>query len=123
MLSHNFQGWYHSFIYVFIPRLDLSNDSITESPLTRAQNLAQVYVQNTFSLLATNLLVVGLDSGLKSLGVSADHLSNLVAALEEQESGHGADAEFLCDIRDLVDVELVEACVGVLVGHSERETC
>lgn len=65
------------------------------------------------------LLVVGLDSGLESLGVSAYNLGDLVTTLEEQECGHGADTELLCNIGDLVDVELEEACVGVLVGEPD----
>lgn len=60
-----------------------------------------------------------LDSGLESLGVCADDLANLLAVLEEQEGGHGADAELLSDVWDLVYVELVEAGVGVGVGEPE----
>jgi hypothetical protein len=60
---------------------------------------------------------VGLDSSLEGLGVGAHNLSNLVAALEKQEGRHGADAEFLCNFRDFVDVDLEEACRGVLVGE------
>lgn len=58
-----------------------------------------------------------LNAGLDGLGVRADNLANLLAVLKEDESGHGADAEFLCDIGDFVDVELVEARVGVLLGE------
>jgi hypothetical protein len=58
-----------------------------------------------------------LDTGLDSLGVCANDLANLLTALEEDESRHGADAEFLRNVGDLVDVELVEACVGVLFGE------
>ena len=60
---------------------------------------------------------VGLDGSLEGLGVGADDLSDLVTALEQQEGGHGADAELLCDLGDLVDVELEEASVGVCAGH------
>ena len=61
-----------------------------------------------------NLCVdVGLDGGLESLGVGADDLGDLVTVLEEQEGRHGADAELLSNVGDLVDVELVEAGVGV----------
>lgn len=58
-----------------------------------------------------------LDSGLESLGVRANDLADLLAVLEEQEGGHGADAELLRDIWDFVYVELVEAGVGVGVGE------
>lgn len=60
---------------------------------------------------------VVLDSGLESLGVGANDLGDLLAVLEEEEGGHGADAEFLCDVGDLVNVELEEARVGVCAGH------
>jgi hypothetical protein len=55
-----------------------------------------------------------LDAGLDGLGVCAHNLTNLLAVLEEDEGGHGADAELLCNVGDLVDVELVEAGFGVL---------
>ena len=61
-----------------------------------------------------------LDGGLESLGVCADDLANLLAVLEQQESGHGANAELLGDVWDLVDVELVEAGVGVGVGEPDE---
>ena len=66
---------------------------------------------------ACTLLIVGLDSGLKSLGVGAYDLRDFVTTLEEKKGGHGANAELLCNIGDLVDVELEEACVWVLVGE------
>lgn len=62
------------------------------------------------------LLEVGLDGGLESLGVGTNNLGDLVTALEKKESGHSADTEFLGDVGDLVNVELVEACGGVLFG-------
>ena len=58
-----------------------------------------------------------LDSGLESGGVGTDDLADLVAVLEEEESGHGADGLLLGDLGDLVDVDLVEAGVGVVVGE------
>ena len=65
-----------------------------------------------------NLCVdVGLDGGLESLGVGTDDLGDLVTVLEEQEGGHGADAELLSNVGDLVDVELVEAGVGICAGE------
>lgn len=59
-----------------------------------------------------------LDGGLESLGVRANDFLDLLPVLEQQEGGHGADAEVLGDVGDLVDVELVEACVGVGGGKS-----
>lgn len=68
------------------------------------------------------LNVVSLDGGLESDGVGADDLADLLAVLEEQEGGHGAHAVLLGDLGDLVDVDLVEAGVGVVVGEpAERE--
>jgi hypothetical protein len=58
-----------------------------------------------------------LDSGLKSNRVGANDLADLLAVLEEQESGHGADGLLLGDLGDLVDINLVEAGVGVVVGE------
>lgn len=69
-----------------------------------------------------SLAEVLLDGSLKGLGVGADDLTDLVAALEEQEGGHGTDAELLGDVGDLVDVELVELGVGVGLGEP-GETC
>ncbi len=60
---------------------------------------------------------VRLDGGLESLGVGANDLGDLLAVLEEKEGRHGTDTEFLCNVRDLVDVELVEARVGVCAGE------
>lgn len=60
-------------------------------------------------------LVVLLDPCLDGLGVCANNLANLLTILEEDEGGHGTDAEFLCDIGDLVNVELVEASLGVFL--------
>lgn len=67
--------------------------------------------------LSRTLLKPGLDRGLKRLGVRADDLPNLLLVLEQEEGGHGADAEVLGDVGDFVDVELVEAGGGVGVGH------
>jgi hypothetical protein len=71
---------------------------------------------------STNLSIqknssVLLDSGLKSNRVGANDLADLLAVLEQQESGHGADGLLLGDLGDLVDVDLVEAGVGVVVGE------
>jgi hypothetical protein len=72
----------------------------------------------------TRLSVVLLDSGLKSDRVGANDLADLLAVLEEQESGHGAHALLLGDLGDLVDVDLVEAGVGVVVGEPDvRSVC
>lgn len=62
-------------------------------------------------------LSVLLDSGLESGRVGANDLADLLAVLEEEESGHGADGLVLGDLGDLIDVDLVEAGVGVVVGE------
>lgn len=67
------------------------------------------------------LSVVSLDSGLESDGVGANDLADLLAVLVEEESGHGAHALLLGDLGDLVDVDLVEAGVGVVVGEPVEE--
>jgi hypothetical protein len=64
---------------------------------------------------ACSLYEVGLDSSLERLWVCTNHLSDLLAVLEEEEGRHGTDAEFLGNIGDFVDVELVKACFGVCV--------
>lgn len=65
-------------------------------------------------------LEVVLDSGLEGLGVGTNDLGNLVAVLEKDEGGHGADAELSCNLGEFVDVELVEARAGVLLGEPTR---
>ena len=60
---------------------------------------------------------MSLDGGLESDGVGADDLADLLAVLEEEEGGHGAHALLLGDVGDLVNVDLVEAGVGVVVGE------
>jgi hypothetical protein len=66
------------------------------------------------------LVVIGLDGGLEGLWVRAHNLGYLVAVLEEEEGRHSADAEFLRDVGHIVDIELVEARVGVAVGESSE---
>jgi hypothetical protein len=58
-----------------------------------------------------------LDGGLEGGRVGADDLADLLAVLEDEESRHGADGVLLGGLGDLVDVDLVEACVGVVVGE------
>ena len=65
---------------------------------------------------------MSLNSGLESDGVGADDLADLLAVLVEEESGHGAHALLLGDLGDLVDVDLVEAGVGVVVGEPVEES-
>jgi hypothetical protein len=65
-------------------------------------------------------LVVLHNAGLNGLGVCAHNLTDLLAVLEEDECGHGADAELLCNVGDLVDVKLVEAGFGVLLREPVR---
>ena len=94
---------------VTIPSQRLTLHPISSSPmLQRAHHvLMLLYID----------LDVGLDGSLKRLWVGTDHLTNLLAVLEQEESRHGADTELLGDVWDLIDVELVEARIGVGVGH------
>lgn len=64
----------------------------------------------------THTLDVGRDGGLESLGVGTNDGGDHLTVLEEDEGGHGADVELLGDVGGLVDVDLVEAGLGVLVG-------
>lgn len=54
-----------------------------------------------------------LNGSLERLWVGTNDLADLFAILEQDECGHGADAEFLGDVWDIIDVELVEAGGGV----------
>lgn len=63
-------------------------------------------------------LFVVLDSSLQSRRVHAHNLSDLLSILEEQESRHGANTEFLGDIGALVDVKFNEVDVGVFLTPS-----
>lgn len=55
-----------------------------------------------------------LNGSLDGRGIGADNLLNLFTALEEQEGGHGADAQLLGDVGALVDVELDKFYVWVV---------
>ena len=59
--------------------------------------------------------VVGADGRFEGFGIGADHLGDLLAVAEEEEGGHGLDAQVLRDVFDLVDVDLVERGFGELV--------
>lgn len=58
-----------------------------------------------------------LDGGSQRGWVGAHDLSDLLAALEDDEGGHSADAELLRDVGDLIDVHLDEVCGGELLGE------
>ena len=45
------------------------------------------------------------DQGLDAIRVGAEKVPNLVAILEKEESGHGPNAEFLCQVGECVDIE------------------
>lgn len=46
------------------------------------------------------------EQALELRGVGADKLVDLLAVLEKEEGGNGADAEFLGDFWNVVDVKL-----------------
>ncbi|KAK0112738.1 hypothetical protein ONS95_014473 [Cadophora gregata] len=58
-----------------------------------------------------------LNSQLQRIWVGAYNLLDLLAVLEDEEGGHGADTEFLGYVWDFVDVELGEVDVGEFVGE------
>lgn len=60
-----------------------------------------------------------LDSRQERLGVRTHDLLDLLLVLEDQEGGHGADAELLRNFRDLVDIELDEVGVGEVIGEPD----
>ena len=60
-----------------------------------------------------------LNSRQKRLGIRTHDLLDLLLVLEDQERGHGADAELLRDVRDLVDVELDEVGAGEFFGEPD----
>jgi len=64
-----------------------------------------------------------LDGLLESGGVGADDLLGLLALLEEEEGGHGADAKLLAHVGDLIDVNLdkVDLAVLLLVGEVDKD--
>lgn len=58
------------------------------------------------------------NSSLQRLRVRAHDLSLLLPVLEDDECGHGADTEFLCNVWHLVDVDLDEVDAGELGRES-----
>lgn len=58
-----------------------------------------------------------LDSSLQRPLVRADDLADLFSVLEEQKGRHGADAELLRDVADLVNVDLEELGLRVLFAE------
>jgi len=56
-----------------------------------------------------------LDKRLQGPGVATHVLAGLVAVLEEDECGHGADAELLGKLGKCVDVELGEVNLALVL--------
>lgn len=61
------------------------------------------------------------NSRFKGRRVCADHLVELLAILEEDKGWHGANAELLCNVRELVDIDLVESDTGELLRVPDVE--
>ena len=57
------------------------------------------------------------NSRMQRLRVGAYNLLHLLLILKDQERRHGSDAQLLCHIRDLIDVELDEVRAGEFVGE------
>jgi hypothetical protein len=64
-----------------------------------------------------------LDRGSQLIRVRAHDLGELLAVLEQLECGHGANAEFLGHVRDVVDVDFDEVGAGELFGESGGGVC
>ena len=62
-----------------------------------------------------------LNSSQQRLWVRSYNFLDLLLVLEDQEGGHGTDAEFLGDVGDLVNVELDEVGRGIEVGEPGRK--
>ena len=67
-------------------------------------------------LLSTSLKTL-LHQCNQALLIRTHHLPDLLPILKHEESGHGAHAELLRHVGELVDVELVETRVGLDFGH------
>lgn len=61
-------------------------------------------------LLRLDPIVKLLHCRFEGLFIGAYNLADLLAVLKEQEGRHGAHAELVSHVWDIVDVELVEAC-------------
>ena len=59
-----------------------------------------------------------LNTFLQRRRISTNNLLDLLAILEKHKSRHGAHAQFLRDLWDLVDVDFVETGVGEFVRKS-----
>lgn len=57
------------------------------------------------------------NSVLDGGGVGTHDLVDLLAVLEEDEGGHSADAEFLGQVGDLINIDLDEEGIAVLLGE------
>jgi hypothetical protein len=64
-----------------------------------------------------------LDGSLHRWRVRANDLADLLAALEDDEGRHRADAELLRDVGNLVDVHLDEVGLGELLGEPVKSLC
>lgn len=53
--------------------------------------------------------------------VRANDSVDLLSILEDQDGGHGSDAELLGNVRDFIDVDFVEAGVFVFFGETGGE--
>ena len=56
-----------------------------------------------------------LDGSLERRWVGTNNLTNLLSGLEDNEGWHGADADLLSDIWDVVDIDLDEVGGWVLL--------
>ena len=66
------------------------------------------------SMLSSNLL----DGSLELRSIGSYDGGSLLPILVDDKGRHGADLQVLGQVRQLVDVDLVEACIGVHVGEA-----
>lgn len=100
--------------------------SLTQHPYPRSHAISHAqmhpplipYQDNQTPNLFLNLNRT-LDSRQERLGVRTHDFLDLLLVLEDQEGGHGADAELLRNFRDVVDIELDEVGVGEVIGEPD----
>ena len=70
-----------------------------------------------------SLFDIELDFLLQFDGIGTNDLLNFLSILENQECGHSANAVFLSEFREFVDVDFEVVCVGVLFAEFDDFGC
>lgn len=82
-----------------------------------------VYVSSDLSNNRLSLCNDSGDSCLDGRRVCANNLLDALAVFEQNERRHSANAQLLCNVRNLVNVNLVEADLVVLLGVPKTKNC